>query len=123
MIIPKLTYVTVAWWNIMNIALGRSERERLQRAACTMITAMRTTPTKVLEMLLDLPTLRKVVDSIVLIAAFRLPRPDPRNIEIGYTRIWAKANKVDSKFSKIKDKVTLRRTSGKYRIVILTRKK
>ncbi len=34
MIIPKITYVTVAWWDGMDSALARSELERLQRAAC-----------------------------------------------------------------------------------------
>ncbi len=50
-IIPKITYAAVAWWYGMDTALTRSKLERLQRAACIMITgAMRTTPTKVLEM-------------------------------------------------------------------------
>ncbi len=48
-IIPKITYVAVVWWDGMDVALARSELERLQRAACIMITgAMRTTPTKVI---------------------------------------------------------------------------
>ncbi len=76
--------------------------------------ATRTTPTKVLEMLLDLPTLGTVVESAALMAAYRLPRPDPRNIKIGHNRIWAKADKVDSEFSMIKNHVTLRRTFSKY---------
>ncbi len=47
-------------------------------------------------------------------------KPDPRNLRIGYNRIWTKADKVDSNFSMIKDHVTLLRTFGKYRIVIPT---
>ncbi len=48
----------------MDITLTRSELEHLQRTACIMITgAMRTTPTKVLEMFLDLPILEKMVKS------------------------------------------------------------
>ncbi len=39
---------------------------------------------------------------------------------MGNNWIWAKADKVDSEFSKIKDHVTLRRIFGKYRIVIQT---
>ncbi len=31
-IIPKITYVAVAWWDIMDIPLERSKLERLQRA-------------------------------------------------------------------------------------------
>ncbi len=48
-------------------------------------------------------------------------RPDLGNLGIGHNRIWTKADKVDSKFRTIKDRVTLRRTFSKYRIVILTR--
>ncbi len=102
---------------------ARSELERLQRAACTMITGeMRTTLTKVLEMLLDLPILGTGVESVALMAAYCLPRPDLRNLGIGHNQIWAKVDKVDSKFGTIKkDQVTLRRTFNKYRIMIPTR--
>ncbi len=73
-----------------------------------MITgAMRTTPTKVLEMLFDLSTLRTAVESTALMAAYRLPRPDLRNLGIGDNRNWAKTDKMDSKFCMIKDHVTL----------------
>ncbi len=93
-IILKITYAAVAWWDGMGIALTRSELERLQRAACNMITgAMRTTPTKVLEMFLDLPTLGTAVESAALMAAYRLPRPNPKNLGIGYNWIWVKADK------------------------------
>ncbi len=110
-IIPKIS---------MDTALTRSELERLQRAACIMITgARRTTPTKVL-MFLDLPTLGTTVESAALMAAYRLLRPNLKNLGIGHNRIWTKADKMD-KFSMIKDHVTLRRTFGKYRTVILTR--
>ncbi len=87
-----------------------------------MITgAMRTTPTKVLEMFLDLPTLGTAVESAALMAAYRLPRPNPKNLGIGHNRIWVKTDKMDNKFSMIKDHVSLRRTFGKYWTVILTR--
>ncbi len=86
-----------------------------------MITvAMRTTPTKVLEMFLDLPTLGTVVESTSLMAAYRLLRPDPKNLGIGHNRIWVKAGQMD-KFSMIKDHVTLRHAFGKYQMVIPTR--
>ncbi len=72
----------------MDIALARSELERLQKAACTMVTgAMKMTPTKVLEMLLDLPTLGMAAESAVLMTAYRLPRPDPRNLGTGHNQI------------------------------------
>ncbi len=81
MIIPEIAYAAVAWWDIIDIALARFELERLQMAASIMIQgAMRTTPTKVLEMLLDLPTLGTVVESAALMAAYCLLRPDPRNL-------------------------------------------
>ncbi len=82
---------------------------------------MRTIPTKVLEMLLDPPTLRTAVESTVLMAAYCQPWPDLQNLRIGHNRISAKADKVDSMFSTIKDHVTLRRTFGKYHIVIPNR--
>ncbi len=88
MIIHNITYAAVVWLDIMDIALVRSDLERFQGATCTMITeAMRTTPTKVPEMLLDLPTLGMAVESAALIVAYRLLRPDLRNLGIGYNRI------------------------------------
>ncbi len=105
----------------MDITLARTEPERLQRTAYIMITgATRTTPTKVLEMFLDLTTLGMAVESAALIAAYHLLRPNPGNLGIGHNRIWAKADKMD-KFSMIKDHITLRRTFGKHRTVIPTR--
>ncbi len=61
-IIPKITYAAVAWWDSMDIALARSEPERLQRAACIMIIGIMIT-IKVLEMFLDLPTLGTAMES------------------------------------------------------------
>ncbi len=87
-----------------------------------MITgAMRTTPTKVLEMFLDLSTLETAVDSAALMAAYRLPRPNPKKLGIRHNRIWGKADKMDNKFSMIKDHVILRHTFDKYQTVIWTR--
>ncbi len=99
----------------------RSELERLQKAARIMITgAMRTTPTKVL-MFLDLPTLGIAVKSAALIAAYHLPRPNLKNLTIGRNWIWVKTDKMDNKFSMIKDHITLRCTFDKYQTVIPTR--
>ncbi len=73
-IIPKITYAAVAWWDSMDIALTRSELDCLQRAACIMIAGkMRTTPRKVLEMFFDLPTLGTAMESAALKATYRLP--------------------------------------------------
>ncbi len=96
--------------------------ERLRRAAYIMITGgKRTTPTKVLEMFLDLPTLGTVVESAALMAAYRLLRPNLKNLGIGHNRIRVKADKMDNKFSMIKDHLTLRHTFCKYQSVIPTR--
>ncbi len=120
-IISKITYAAVTWWDVKKIALARSKMERLQRATCTMIPgAMRTTPRKVLKMLLDLLTLRMAVESAALMAAYRLPRSYLRNLEIGHNWIQAKADKVDHKFSVIKDHVTMWRVFRKYHVVIPT---
>ncbi len=59
-IIHKIRYAAVTCRDIMDIALAMFELERLQRVICTIITgAMKTTPTKVLQMLLDQPTLEQ----------------------------------------------------------------
>ncbi len=46
--------------------------------------AMRTTPTEAMEMLLDLPTLSTVVEAPALTAAYCLPRPDQKALEMGH---------------------------------------
>ncbi len=81
--IHKITYAAIACWDILDIAFARSELEHLQRVTCTMIIGpMKTTPTKVLEMHLDLPTLGTMMESVTLMAVYHLPRPDPRNLGI-----------------------------------------
>ncbi len=59
--------------------------------------------------------------SAALMVAYHLLRPNPKNIGIGHNRIWVKADKMDNKFSMIKDHLTLRRMFGKYRTVMPTR--
>ncbi len=61
------------------------------------------------------------VESAALMATYRSPRPNPKDLGIGHNWIWAKADKMDNNFSVIKDHITLRRTFGKHRTVILTR--
>ncbi len=71
-----------------------------------MITgAMRTTPTKVLEMLLDLPTLEMVVESTALMAAYHLKRPDPRNLEMRHNRIWVMIQRAVWHYSLATDRI------------------
>ncbi len=72
-------------------------------------------------MLSDLPTLGMAVKSVALKATYHLSWSDPRNLGVEHNRIWAKTDEVDSKFSMIKDIVTLRHTFSKYRIGIPTR--
>ncbi len=59
--------------------------------------------------------------STLLSSSSALSSPDPRNLGIGHNRIWAKADKVGSKFGMMKNHLTLWRTFSKYQIVILTR--
>ncbi len=114
-IIPKITYAAVTCGTKWTL-LWQSQSWKVCRRP--HVGAMRTTPTKVLELLLELLTLRTLMDSAVLMAAYCLPGPDPRNLGIGHDQIRAKADKVDNKFSMIKDLVTLRSTFGKSQIVI-----
>ncbi len=69
----------------MDTVLKRFELECLQRAVCIMITgAMITTPIKVPDMLLDLKTFGTAAEFAALIAAYRLPRLDLRNLGTGH---------------------------------------
>ncbi len=86
-----------------------------------MITGvMRIFLTKV-QMFLDLPLLRSTVEAVVLMAAYRLPRPNLKNLEIGLSFIRTKADKVDTKFNRTKDRIALRHTLGKYWTEVPTR--
>ncbi len=62
-----------------------------------------TTPTKGLETFLNLPTLGMAVESAALMAAYRLLRRNLKNLGVGHNQIWVKADKMDNKFSMIKD--------------------
>ncbi len=87
-----------------------------------MITgAMRTTPTKVSEMFLNLPKLGMVVESTALTATYRLLKSNLKNLGIGHNQIWAKADKMDNKFKMIRDHVALKHMFRKYQTVIPTR--
>ncbi len=59
----KVTYAAVVWWSRTEVASTGTELQRLQRAACIMITGeMWKTPIKVMEMLLDFPTFNKEIE-------------------------------------------------------------
>ncbi len=65
-------------------ALARLEL-RLRRATCVMITKVRrTTLTKGLEMLLDLPQFGTVIEAEAVVATYRLSRPNQRALKIGH---------------------------------------
>ncbi len=72
-------------------------------------------------MLSDLPMLGTTVESVAHMAAYRLLRPNPKNLGIEHNRIRAKVDKIDSKFSTMKDHVILKHTFIKHRTVIPTR--
>ncbi len=86
-----------------------------------IIGVMRRTPTKALEMFLDLPTLGMVVEAAALMAVYQLPRPNLTTPEIKQNRMWIQADKVESKYKTTNHHTNLRRTFGKYRITIPTR--
>ncbi len=95
-VIPQVTYAAVVWWGRTEVASTRMELQRLQRTVCIMITGtMRTTPTKVMEMLLDLPTLNTMVKIASSTTAYHFQRPDQKVLETGHGRICKKAETVD----------------------------
>ena len=52
---PSLTYAAVVWWPRVKLKTASRKLEHLQRLACLLITgALRTTPTKALEIIVDL---------------------------------------------------------------------
>ncbi len=73
-VIPKVTYAVVLWWSRAEVTSTRTELQRLQRAACIMITgAMRATP---LGKALELASFSIVVEAAALTTAYRIPKPD-----------------------------------------------
>ncbi len=122
-VIPEMKYAAVVWWTRTEVAPTWTELSCLQRAACIMITgAMRTTPTKLMEMLPDLLNLSMVVNVAALTAAYRLLRPDQKARKTGHGRIWKKAEKADNKFTMTKHHTTPRYSLDKtYQVIIPTR--
>ncbi len=95
-IIPKITYPTIEWWDRMNTASARSEQECLQTVTCIMITVTRrTTPITKPEMFLDLLPLEMVVETTALMAEYRPQRLNSKDLEIRHSQFWVKADKVD----------------------------
>ncbi len=60
--IPKVTFAAMVWWSRTKVASTGMELQCSQRASCIKITGvMRTTPTKIVEMFLDLFSLSTLV--------------------------------------------------------------
>ncbi len=80
MVIPKITYYEAeVWWNRKEAASTGTELQHIQRAVCIMFTgATRTTPTNVMEMILDLSTLSTVVEVAALTAVFCQSKPEEK---------------------------------------------
>ncbi len=61
-------------------------------------------------MLLDLPQLSTVVEIAALAVAYRLPRSNESSLITRHHRIWMRTEKVDSRFTKLKDYIVPRYT-------------
>ncbi len=56
-------------------------------------------------LLLDLPPLGTVVVTAALATAYCMPKPNQRVLKIGHYWIWIEAEKVDSRFTILKNYV------------------
>jgi len=75
---PSLTYAAVVWWPRVNLKRASRKLEHLQRLACLYITgALRTTPTKALEIIVDLLPLPVFIMQTAMIACLRLRVKSP----------------------------------------------
>lgn len=109
---PLFTYGSIIWWQRANLVTAQKSFDHLQRLACVAITgAMRTTPTKALETLLNLPTLGVFIKSEAKKAAYRLNITGQwaqRVIGGGHAQIWKNVVKENHMFNFISDKITRR---------------
>jgi len=70
---PSLTYAAVVWWPRVKFKTASRKLEHLQRLACLLITgALRTTPTKALEIIVDLLPLPIYIVQTAMLACLRL---------------------------------------------------
>jgi len=70
---PSLTYAAVVWWPRVKLKTAGRKLEHLQRLACLFITgALRTTPTKALEIIVDLLPLPIFIMQTAMLACIRL---------------------------------------------------
>ena len=70
---PSLTYAAVVWWPRVKLKTASRQLDHLQRLACLFITgALRTTPTKALEIIVDLLPLPIFIMQTAMLACLRL---------------------------------------------------
>ena len=70
---PSLTYAAVVWWPRGKLKTASRQLEHLQRLACLLITgALRTPPTKALEIIVDLLPLPIYIMQTAMLACLRL---------------------------------------------------
>ena len=86
----SLTYAAVVWWPKMKLKTASRKLEYLHRIACLLITgALRTTPTKALEIIVDLLPLPIYIMQTAMLACLRL-RASHQWVHAycGHTRIY-----------------------------------
>lgn len=70
---PMVAYASLIWWPRVELASVRASLGQVQRIACLSITsAMCTTPTAAMEVMLDLPPLHFFVEAVARATAYRL---------------------------------------------------
>lgn len=72
-VLPRITYGAIVWWNRAQLAIRTSSLNRVQRNAMLMVTgAMRTTPTYALCTALNIPPLEIKLTAVALMTYLRL---------------------------------------------------
>lgn len=87
---PLITYGAIVWWPCVEKNSACSQLDKVQRMACLLITgAMRTTPSRALEVMLDLMPLELCVKMEATRAAYRLRVGQQlQACSYGHSRIW-----------------------------------
>ncbi len=108
-------YAAVVWWSRAEAASMRTEVQCQQRVACIMKT--RQWEQHLLRWWKSPGLAYPQVAS--LIAAYCLPRPDQKALEMGHGTIWKKAEKVDNKFVTTKNHTNPKYSLDKIYLVIV----
>lgn len=90
-IMPSFSYGSVIWWKASQQRTIKQKLDKLQRLACVAITgAFRTTPTRAMEALIDLPPLHISIQAEAMRAAHRLYQGELWGpSEEGHATIWS----------------------------------